>query len=187
MKKIFLPFIALTLVALTTGCSKDEQPVKSKSICEIGNTGKVVSSCNVLSGKDGSPNTIASNMAFWYCPDCSRITAYDLSEGIPGMLMKDYSFVLHGDAVVDNSGEVVFNGFKFNDKGYVSHLVDFKEFSTSQGTTHVTFDIVYNDEDRMSKITYNFLDADEKPTRIQNIDLLWEGGLLKSVQFDNNG
>ncbi|MCQ2068734.1 MAG: hypothetical protein MJY68_06520 [Bacteroidaceae bacterium] len=51
-------------------------------------------------------------MTFWYCPDCSKITSYNLSEGIPGMLMNDYSFVFHGDEVVDNDGEVVINGFK---------------------------------------------------------------------------
>lgn len=188
MNKTVIPLMALTLVALTASCSKDDKPIESKkSICEIGNTGKVASSCNISTSTDGSPITLVSDMTFWYCPDCSKITAYDLSEGMPGRLMKDYSFVLHGDAVIDNNGDVVFNGFKFNDKGYVSHLVCFKEFSTSQGTTHVTFDIAYNDEDRMSKITYNFLDANEKPVHIQNIDLLWEVGLLKSVKFDNNG
>ena len=179
--------MTLALVALAAGCNKNDNPFGLKRLCEIGNTGKVASSCNISSSTDGSSITLESNMTFWYCPDCSKITAYDLSEGMPGRLMKDYSFVLHGDDVVDSNGEVVFNGFKFNDKGYVSHLVCFKEFSTSQGTTHVTFDIAYNDEDRMSKITYNFLDADEKPVHIQNIDLLWEVGLLKSVKFDNNG
>lgn len=179
--------MTLALVALAAGCNKNDNPFGLKRLCEIGNTGKVASSCNISSSTEGSSITLESNMTFWYCPDCSRITAYDLSEGMPGRLMKDCSFVLHGDDVVNSNGEVVFNGFKFNDKGYISHLVCFKEFSTSQGTTHVTFDIEYNAEDRMSRITYNFLDADEKSVRIQYFDLFWENGLLKSVKFDNNG
>ena len=165
MKKIYNSFIlTLSAITLLTGCQENDEPEthKQTTICEIGNTGKVVSSFNVTTGKDGSSRTLASNMTFQYSPDYSKVMSYDLSEGMPGMLMNDYSFVLHGDEVVDSNGEIVVNDFKFNDKGYVSHLVGFKGFSSSQGTTHVTYDIAYNAEDRMSKITYKFLDAEKK-------------------------
>lgn len=187
MKKTLCVLVTLAIVAMAVSCSQDDQPAEQKRLCEIGTTGKAVSSVSYSKYRDGSQTRIESNATIWYCPDCSKITAYDLSEGIPGMLMKDHSFVLHGDAVIDNDGEVAFSGIKFNDKGYICHLTDFQGFSTSQGTTHVTYDITYNDEDRMSKITYTFLDADEKPTRIQHIDLFWENGLLQSVKFDNDG
>ncbi len=185
MKKIVFIFFTLALMALTISCSKDDQPFKSQKVCEIGNTGKVVSSVSYSTYSDDSPYTFASNMTLRYSPDCSKITEYDLSEGIPGKLMKDYSYNLHGDTVIDNKGKVLFNDLKFNDKGYICHLTDFQGFS--HGTTHVTYDISYNNEDRMSKITFHFLDADEKTNRIQNVNLFWENGLLKSVEFDNNG
>lgn len=190
MKKLFQLFtVTLSVITLSTSCHDNDEPETRKQtiFCEIGNTGKVVSTFNVATGKDGAPNTIVSNMTLMYSPDCSEITAYNLSEGIPGLLMKDYTFTLNGGTVVDNNGEVVFNDFKFNDKGFVSHLVGLQGFSTADGATHVTYDIIYNKEDRMSKITYTYLDANEKTTRIQNIDLSWENGLLKSVKFDNNG
>lgn len=190
MKKIFYSFtVILSAVILLAGCEKNDETETPKqvNICEIGNTGKVVSSYNVSKSSDGSPIMLISDMILQYSPDYSKIAAYNLSDSISGMSMKKYSFVLHGDSVIDDKGEVIFSDFKFNDKGYVCHLVELKEFSKSQGTTHFTYDIAYNAEDRMSKITYSYMDANEKLLRIQNINIVWENGLLKEVQFDNNG
>lgn len=186
MKKIEFFYLALAITTLTLSCSEDDQPFKSQSFCEIGNTGKVVASCNELSSKDGSPITIATNINLLYSPDYSKISNYDLSEGVPGRLMNDYSYILQGNSVIDKDGKALYGDFKFNDKGYVSHLVDYENYS-EPSVTHVTYDIAYNAEDRMSKITYNYMDANEKPLRVQVFDLLWEDGLLKAVKFDNNG
>lgn len=173
--------MTLALVALTAGCSKDDQLVKSKSICEIGNTGKVVSSVSRSSYTDGSQIKIVDNATIWYCPDCSKINALDHSEGIPGMKMMDYSYVLHGNTIVNAEGKIAYDHLKFNDKGYVVYLEDFTQPNPDKGITHTSYDVEYNSEDRMSKLTLTFRDNAGKTVYTWAYELLWEGGLLNSI------
>lgn len=190
MKKLSNLIIAtLAVIAPFAGCQKNEETetIKQNPVCEIGNTGKVISSYSSSTTWDGSSRTLLSNFDLWYSTDCSKMTAYDLTQGIPDVQMMDYSYVLQGQTLVENEGRVIYDGIEFNDKGFISHLVSYIDVNSSQGITHTTYDIAYNAEDRMSKITYVFKDADEKAIRTQFINLHWEAGLLKSVTFDNEG
>lgn len=161
MKKTISPFVTLAaLVVLAAGCDINDRPFESKRFCEIGYTGKVVSSVSRSMYKGGSSTRIEDNATIWYCPDCSKINALDHSEGSPGIRMTDYSYVLHGDAIVNAEGKVAYGNLKFNGKGYVVHLEDFAQTNPDKGITHISYDVEYNGED--SHIDYTFTYSDIK-------------------------
>lgn len=180
-------FSLLTVVAVcfaAVSCHDEDEPVVEKSSCEVGSTGKVVSGFKSTMSAVGRQTMLVFETTLWYCPDCSRITALDYSEGIAGVLMKNSSFTLHGNSIVMDDGDVAYRNITFNDKGYITYFEDLT--LTAKDEAYWSIDVEYAG-DRLSKATYTHRNAMKEAIRVITYSCQWEDGLLKSLTTNNNG
>ena len=187
MKKTLFTLVTLALVAMAASCGKDDQPTGLKRLCEIGNTGKAVSFVSYSTYKDGSQTRVENNADIRYNADYTKINALDCSEGIPGVMMKDHSYIINGDSIVDEEGKIAYNNLRFNDKGYIVHLEDFTQPIPNRGVTHTSYDVEYNGEERMTRVSFTYRDSTDNPVFTWDYELSWEEGLLKSITSYHNG